>query len=340
MSIPSNAGSRDRGPELATPARGGPAAAVLPPATDDLAIPPSSLPPASDATSAGDSSACAVEQAGGGHASGPGRLRSLARRVVLAGAVAFASWATWSVLSEAMTVETRHDNWSHVEAAAEQTVTMDRDAMTFVKKDGTPAPVVILNLTQNDLDVATTNAITGALEDGASASAQEILRSAQDIPQVALANTGEPLGVAPAPDVVVAPADPDVAAEPSDPLASAPAAEDPTVPVEPVLTSGMCADIHSGDQGMYHLFLFDSCDEDGDVVTVIINGQPFATVPITHAGATLSVPLAFGSSNTIELFGLRDGGGGITVSFETSEGHYFCRDMLEGETQTIGAVTR
>ena len=87
----------------------------------------------------------------------------------------------------------------------------------------------------------------------------------------------------------------------------------------------------------YRLTLFDSCDEDGDVIQLQVNGKAFATVPIMHAGCTLSIPLKPGS-NSITLTGIRDGVGGITVAFTTSKGRYFSQRMRVGQQLEIDMV--
>ncbi len=104
----------------------------------------------------------------------------------------------------------------------------------------------------------------------------------------------------------------------------------------PQLSSGMRAELLSGDAQFYHVFLFDSCAVDGDVVEILVDGVPFATVPITHRGATLSIPVGRGTS--IALRGVRDGIGGITVACRTSQGEFFMSAMAVGETQLIAIV--
>ena len=110
---------------------------------------------------------------------------------------------------------------------------------------------------------------------------------------------------------------------------------EPAAP-QPSITPGMRTDLVTGNSKFYHIMLFDSCDEDGDVVDVIIDGHPFARVPITNAGVTLSVPLNSGS--TIEILGVRDGVGGITVACKTSRGEGFVRVLHEGERQLLSVV--
>lgn len=106
----------------------------------------------------------------------------------------------------------------------------------------------------------------------------------------------------------------------------------------PSITPGLATALEHGDAQTFSIFLFDNCAEDGDVVEIILNDESFAIVPITHQGATLSVPLVKGSPTSITLRGIRDGGGGITVSFKTSSGIYFTRAMAEQEVQRLGTV--
>ncbi len=112
---------------------------------------------------------------------------------------------------------------------------------------------------------------------------------------------------------------------------------DPVTVPQPVLTTGLVSEIAQAGVAFYHIYLYDCCYEDGDVVQIRINGLPFATVPITNTGVTLSVPIN-GPSSSIELEGITDGGGGITVACRTSQGDFFMRSMYEGEIQPIGIV--
>lgn len=107
----------------------------------------------------------------------------------------------------------------------------------------------------------------------------------------------------------------------------------PVTPVRPSLSDGMRDEIVRGDTRFFHIFLHDSCAEDGDVVDLLINGRRFVTVPITHAGTTLSVPLNAGV--VVSVRGVLDGGGGITVACRTSLGQGFVRDLAEGEEQIL-----
>jgi hypothetical protein len=85
--------------------------------------------------------------------------------------------------------------------------------------------------------------------------------------------------------------------------------------------------------------VFDSCDEDGDVVELLVNGRLVTSVQLTHAGQQVTIPLEPGP-NTITLRGARDGRGGITVGLRTDRGNYFCRVMREGQAVHMEVAPR
>ena len=103
--------------------------------------------------------------------------------------------------------------------------------------------------------------------------------------------------------------------------------------------SDLAAALNDGRTGLFRIELFDCCDEDGDIVELDVNGALFATVPIMHQGTKLSIPLQRGN-NTISIRGVKDGGGGVTLSFRTSRGDYFARYMAVGEEYQMNVVVR
>jgi hypothetical protein len=97
--------------------------------------------------------------------------------------------------------------------------------------------------------------------------------------------------------------------------------------------------IRDGSAQFFRLRLFDCCAEDGDIVDLAINGEHYARVPLTHDGTVISLPLIPGAT-VISLKGVQDGGGGITVSFQSSQGDYSCQPIAEGEEFQVGVVIR
>lgn len=97
--------------------------------------------------------------------------------------------------------------------------------------------------------------------------------------------------------------------------------------------------IRDGSAQFFHLRLFDCCDEDGDVVDLSVDGCSYGAVPLTHQGKVISIPLTPGTT-VITLRGVRDGGGSITVSFQTSQGDYFSQPLDVGEECQIGVVVQ
>ena len=110
-------------------------------------------------------------------------------------------------------------------------------------------------------------------------------------------------------------------------------------PPELVAGASLSNDLKNGKAELYQIELFDCCYEDGDVIEVIVNGNSFATVPITNGGTMVSVPLARGN-NTIGIRAVTDGGGGVTVSFRTSRGDYFAQSMSVGTEHQIRVVVQ
>jgi hypothetical protein len=113
---------------------------------------------------------------------------------------------------------------------------------------------------------------------------------------------------------------------------------DPTV--KPTLSVGLNPDLLRQGTDFYHIYLYDSCDEDGDIVELLLDGVPFAAVPLTHRGATLSVPVSRSVPTQISVRGVHDGGGGITVACRTSQGDFFSRTMAAGEVQSLAIAVK
>ena len=196
--------------------------------------------------------------------------------------------------------ESNHENWKHVSAA--QIASDVHQAETFLHVDttGQIAEVATIELTTSDVDRNATSRVRRSLRSANVGEANAAIQAAQQISP-----------------------DPKIEFKETQP-ALPPSAD--------ILTA-----IKDGDAEFFHLHMFDSCYEDGDVIQVSVGGQVYATVPLTHAGSTISIPLQSGMT-PIAIRGIRDGGGGITIQFTSSQGDYFCRAMDVGEEYHLGVV--
>jgi len=202
--------------------------------------------------------------------------------------------------------EMGHANWKYVDQATRHSRTTSQPHAALVGASGAVRLVTSLQLDEKQRDTTTTAKVVERLKSGKSEEAQQAVIATQQIPDVKLAADQTAL----------------------------------EAKLDPTVIEGMKEEILRGDSQFFHLFLFDSCDEDGDVVEIELNGRSFATVPLTHAGATLSIPLAAGKTTSLGLRGIRDGQGGITVAMQTSEGQGFLGRMQEGEFVSLGLVGR
>ena len=196
-----------------------------------------------------------------------------------------------------------HPNWNLVVAAANASSATGANVLTHRDATGAfrQAPSIVLS--SMDADHVTTQLIQGALLNNDLESANAALRSAQGV----------------AVGAVVSP--------------------DQRKSLTPSQNTRMLTAIRDGSSKFFHLKVFDCCAEDGDVVDILVNGEPFATVPLTHQGTTLSLPLTPGTT-TVTLRGVHDGGGGITVSFQSSQGDYFSQAIGVGEEYHVGVVVK
>ena len=221
----------------------------------------------------------------------------------LLGLVGWWSWgSSESSQREWINHEQANSHWS----ATQDNDFVDQEPMKFVSKAGKAefSPYIPLSAA-DDVDTELTDDIQQALASRDDAEAQRLLRDAQT--DLVDANTL---------DVEIE----DGVAEPS-------------------LEPGMQFALSNGQAKMYQIFLYDSCYQDGDIVDIFLNGHRFATVPITNMGTTLSVPVT-AQGMKIQVLGVHDGGGGITVACQTSHGEGFIRVMAPGEVQDLAFVVR
>lgn len=291
-------------------------------------LPPSARPAAEDKSRQKD------------RTGGRGKFWAVVGGVILAAAVGIAAvqfpWGEFSA-----NPEIRSQNWKHHQDVATQAAANSGDStMKWVSWGGVSTFGTEISVSEKDRDMATTEAVKAALKAGDRQQAEEILAEAQRPPQIDGASVGSkdvtPNAVAvdgttPAAEPVAP------AAEPDSPLPEAGPTPD-SEPPQPKISDGLREEILRGDTEFFHIYLYDSCYQDGDVVKVLLNGQPFQYVPITHAGATLSVPVSTAAPTSIAIEGVYDGGGGITVACRTSQGDGFIRVMAPGEVRHLGIV--
>lgn len=198
------------------------------------------------------------------------------------------------------TAEQTHENWQHVSAAAKAS-TDTNSQLVQIDASNTSAVVPSIVVTSSDADRATMQKVRMALLRNDLVTATAMLQAGQQMP-------------APSQNPNVRP---------------------------PVLdaNSNLTQALKEGRKELFQIELFDCCAEDGDIIEVVVNGESFATVPIMHSGTMLSIPLDQGT-NTVTVRGVKDGGGGVTVSFRTSRGEYFAKYMDVGEEHTMGVVVQ
>jgi hypothetical protein len=207
--------------------------------------------------------------------------------------------------------ETKCANWKHHQDIAQQA---DHSAK-WLAQSGAVGFIDQVVASRADIDQPTTINLRKALQRNDVKAANQILQDAQ---RVATHSGSDPGPGAKAGGKLI-----------TDPQSKA---------LKPQLTPQMCDQILYQRAQMVQVGLFDSCQEDGDVVEILVNGTPYCEVPLTKAGAIVSVPVVPGTSTVLAIRGTRDGTGGITVGCWTSQGQGFLRVMAPGEVESLGVV--
>lgn len=241
---------------------------------------------------------------GGGVPDTPARQRTgrkLAPLLMTAGLIATLSIANW-FWQRHHPAEASHPNWNHVAAAANASTSQRTTVVIQRNVAGTTRKSPSVQLTLADADPVTTQAVRDLLLKNNLAGANTALQAAQSLPATALVKQRQ---------------------------------------ASPVLApnSKLLTAVRDGNAEFYYLRLSDCCAVDGDIVDIAVNGEPFATVRLTHDQSVLSVPLIRGTT-VFTLRGVHDGGGGITVLFQTSQGEFFCQPMDVGEEYQVGVVVQ
>jgi hypothetical protein len=105
---------------------------------------------------------------------------------------------------------------------------------------------------------------------------------------------------------------------------------------DPQARAALAADVDKGATDMVAIGFFDDCAEDGDVVTVS-SGPVKVMVPLTHTVQYVLVPVPKGQSATVDIGGVQDGTGGITLGMVTPVGTVHMPAMLPGQHTSFQA---
>jgi hypothetical protein len=177
-----------------------------------------------------------------------------------------------------------------------------------------------VTLSPAELDVATTAAVRAALQRGDDASADRIFQQAQ----IAL-------------DDQSMQAQAGVRTTQPHPPPTSGATPPALAPARPELSSEQKKAIQKEELVLYRLNLWDCMQEDGDIVRILVNGRPYATVQLRHTTSTLLVPMPRDGATTIAVQGVYDGGGGITTGIRSSGGDFVLRSLRVGELIALTA---
>lgn len=207
-----------------------------------------------------------------------------------------------------------------------------------------PAPVAaaaakeskVLTVTDADISAAATERVRNSPAPAAAGAAV-----AGAVPPGTTMGTGGPLvpsapaAASPAPVAPAAQTPPAENRAPS-PLPVAPPELIAPAPAAPhsLLTPQGEAAVRSDGYSIFSMRLIDDVDQDGDVVQISIDGVPMSFLSLTHAGATLEIPLKKGESHRITVTAVRDGVGGVTLGLQTSAGTVVSRRMAVGESDS------
>ena len=105
---------------------------------------------------------------------------------------------------------------------------------------------------------------------------------------------------------------------------------------DPQARTDLSAQVAKGAVDMVAIGFFDDCAEDGDVV-VVKSGPVNVVVPLMHKVQYVLIPVPKGQSVPVELDGLQDGTGGITLGMETPVGVVHMPRIDPGQTISFQA---
>jgi len=92
--------------------------------------------------------------------------------------------------------------------------------------------------------------------------------------------------------------------------------------------------VAEGSAGLFRLHVVDSVAEDGDAVSLTLNGIAYGAYWLAHQGFDVTVALTRNSVSQLVVQAVEDGGGGVTLGVQTSTGEQRTRVMQVGETES------
>jgi hypothetical protein len=193
-------------------------------------------------------------------------------------------------------------------------------------------PVAVRRVRLSELDAAIGDmGLTAAQESALRADIALLLRAKANSASQRVAALIE-AGPAPAVAPVPAPAVADGAAPPraARPQPAAQPAPEPRAAAQPVADDEV-------ELPLAWLTLWDHRDEDGDIVRVVSEGY-MRTVPILNAPVTLAVPVP--ASGVVNIIGIHDGTGGITVGIRSGVTPVLLPVLSVGQAVGVPIVVR
>ena len=94
-----------------------------------------------------------------------------------------------------------------------------------------------------------------------------------------------------------------------------------------------------GDQKLYALYFWDNCQEDGDVISLNVNGENYGSIPLFHKQTPVFLKLKPGE-NLIIITGMKDGGGGITVGVSSQNSTGYGKVLAPGESESFSIINQ
>jgi len=91
--------------------------------------------------------------------------------------------------------------------------------------------------------------------------------------------------------------------------------------------------VQSGEQALFTLRIIDIFEEDGDAVSIFLDGVPYGEIQLSHSGATLTLALKRNAEAHLRIVATHDGGGGVTFGAASSLGEVLTRVMAVGDSE-------